>query len=76
MKFEAPNREAIVAIRETAGDASNNFQFPSEDKAYFEGVHDALAWVLGESHVVLTDSKLFFTYDSEEVKEYGCENLY
>ncbi len=69
MKFESPNIEAIAAIRETAGDASNCFQFPSEDKAYFEGVHDALAWVLGECHVVLTDSKLFFTYDSEEVAQ-------
>lgn len=64
--MEAPNREAIVAIRETAGDASNNFQFPSEDKAYLEGAHDALSWVLGECKVVLTDSELFFTYDLEK----------
>ena len=35
-----------------------------------------VGWVDCEGQGVLTDSKLFFTYDSEEVKEYGCENLY
>lgn len=67
-QFKPPNKAAIVSIRETAGDAS---MIPgrTEDNAYFEGVHDALAWVLGECNVVLTDSKLFFTYDSEEVAQ-------
>ena len=61
--MQMPRPEIIKAVKEIAAEKADGICGVNWEMDYYEGIANALSWVLGNCKCVITETKLIFDYD-------------